>query len=220
MELDELKAAWAQQAQRLDHLEAVALQAWRAPRQAALRRRLRWFSGVQFAWLLVWILVTVLAAGFWVGHWQQPHLLLTGLAFHAYGIAAIWVSVNRAVMATRVDSADAPVVTQQLRLARLRRFTALTELGLGLPWFCLWLLALQWACVRWLGLDLYLMAPHWFLWTLGVGVIGMIAGVGVARWSLQRLDERHWLRRWLDGLSGQLLQRAQRQLREIEDYRA
>ena len=216
MELDELKAAWAQQAQRIDQLEVLALQAWQQPRQTSVQRRLRWFSGVQLAWLLVWIVVTVLAASFWVEHRQTPQLLLTGLALHLYGIAAIWVSITRALLAVHADAVEAPVLTQQRRLARLRRFTALTELGLGLPWFCLWLLALQWACVQWLGLDLYAMAPAWFLGTLGFGVAVMLGSIAAARWAMRRLPASYRLQRLLDSLSGQSLARAQQQLRELE----
>ena len=216
MELDELKAAWAQQAQRIDQLEVLALQAWQQPRQASVQRRLRWFSGVQLAWLLVWIVVTVLAASFWVEHRQTPQLLLTGLALHLYGIAAIWVSITRALLAVHADAVEAPVLAQQRRLARLRRFTALTELGLGLPWFCLWLLALQWACVQWLGLDLYAMAPVWFLATLGFGMVMMLSSVAAARWVMRRLPASHRLQQLLDNLSGQSLARAQQQLRELE----
>ena len=216
MELDELKAAWAQQAQRIDQLEVLALQAWQQPRQTSVQRRLRWFSGVQLAWLLVWIVVTVLAASFWVEHRQTPQLLLTGLALHLYGIAAIWVSITRALLAVHADAVEAPVLAQQRRLARLRRFTALTELGLGLPWFCLWLLALQWACVQWLGLDLYAMAPAWFLGSLGFGVVVMLGSIAAARWAMRRLPASHRLQRLLDSLSGQSLARAQRQLQELQ----
>lgn len=216
MELDELKAAWAQQAQRIDQLEALALLAWQQPRQASVRRRLRWFSGLQLLWLLAWIVLTALTAGFWVAHRQVPHLLLTGLSLHAYGVAAVWVSVTRALLALHVDMASAPVVIQQQRLARLRRFTALTELGLGLPWCWLWLLALQWACVQWLGVDLYTMAPAWFLGTLGLGMVMMLGSVAAARWAMRRLPENHRLQRLLDSLSGRSLARAQQQLRELE----
>ena len=216
MELEQLKAAWAQQAQRIDQLEVVALQAWREPRQRDVRQRLRWFSGMQLAWLLAWIVVTVMAAGFWIEHRQVPQLLLTGLAFHVYGIAAIWVSITRAMLAMRVDAANVPLRRQLTRLAQLRRFTALTELALGLPWFCLWLLAAQWLCMQWLGVDLYAMAPRWFVGTLGFGVVAMLGSIAFARWVLKRLPETHALQRLLDGLSGRSLARAQQQLRELE----
>lgn len=216
MELDELKAAWAQQAQRIDQLEVQALQAWQQPRQARVQRHLRWFSGLQLVWLLVWIVLTVLAASFWVEHRQLPQLLLTGLALHIYGIAAIWVSITRALLAIHADAAQAPVLIQQQRLARLRRFAAVTELGLGLPWFWLWLLALQWASVQWLGLDLYAMAPAWFLGTLGFGVAVMLASIWAASWVMRRLPANHRLQRLLDSLSGQSLARAQQQLRELQ----
>ncbi|AMJ57957.1 MULTISPECIES: hypothetical protein [Stenotrophomonas] len=216
MQLDELKAAWAQQAHRIDQLEAQALQAWQQPRQHAVRRRLRWFGGLQVVWLLVWIVMTALAAGFWVEHRQVPQLLLTGLALHVYGIAAIWVSITRALLAVHVDRAEAPVLIQQQRLARLRRFTAVTELGLGLPWFWLWLLALQWLGMQWLGVDLYALAPAWFLGTLGFGVVMMLVSAAAARWMVQRLPADHRLQRLLDSLSGQSLHRAQQQLQELQ----
>lgn len=216
MELEELKAAWAVQAQRIDQLEAQALQAWQQPRRQALRLRLRCFSGLQLLWLLVWIVVTALAAGFWFAHRQVPQLLLTGLAFHVYGIAAIWVSITRALLALHLDASDVPVLAQQLRLARLRRFTALSELALGLPWFCLWLLALQWACVQWLGLDLYTMAPAWFLGSLGFGAVMMVGSMLAARRVLQRLPADHRWQRLLDSLSGQSLARAQQYLQELQ----
>ncbi len=216
MELEQLKAAWAQQAQRIDQLEVAALQAWSAPRERAIRHRLRWFSGMQLAWLLVWIIVTVMAAGFWIEHRQTPHLLLTGVAFHLYGIAAIWVSITRALLAMRVDAANVPLLKQLTRLAQLRRFTALTELALGLPWFCLWLLATQWLCMHWLGLDLYALAPRWFIGTLAFGALAMLASITAARWVLKHLPGTHWLRRLLESLSGQSLARAQQQLRELE----
>ncbi len=217
MELEQLKAAWHDQAQRIDRLEAAALQAWRAPREHAVRQRLRAFSGLQLAWLLLWIAVTVLAARFWIEHRQVPQLLLTGLAFHAYGIAAIWVSITRALLAIRIERSDATVLRQLRRIAQLRRFTALTELALSLPWFWLWLLATQWLCAQWLGVDLYAAAPRWFLATLGVGVLAMLGSGLLARWALRRLPATHVLRRGLENLSGRSLAQAQQQLHALQD---
>lgn len=218
MELEQLKAAWVDQARRIDQLEANALQAWRLPRERQVRRRLRGFGALQLGWLVVWIVVTLAAAGFWIAHRQVPQLLLTGLAFHLYGIAAIWVSITRALLASRVDVHDAPVLQQLERLARLRRFTALTELALGLPWFFLWLLAAQWLCMQWLHVDLYQGAPAWFLSTLGFGVVAMCASIVAARWVLRRLPPTHRLQRALLGLSGRSLARAQHELHALSAH--
>lgn len=214
MELDDLKTAWAQQAQRLDQVEALALDAWREPGGHKVRQRLRGFSTLQLLWLAVWIVLTALAATFWIEHRQVPHLLLTGLVFHLYGIAAIWVSITRALLAARLQRTQVPVMQQLTRLAQLRRFTAITELTLGLPWLCLWLLATQWLCVQWLGLDLYAMAPHWFITTLGVGFVLAVAGGALARWALRRSPTTP---RWLDALAGRSLSRAQQELRDLHD---
>lgn len=216
MELDDLKSAWAQQALRLDQVEAQALEAWREPLRRDVHRRLRAFGRWQLLWLLLWIVVTALAATFWIAHRQVPHLLLTGLALHLYGIAAIWVSITRALLAARLQCTQVPVLQQLTWLAQLRRFTAITELALGLPWACLWLLATQWLCVQWLGLDLYAMAPRWFLATLGVGLVAAITGAALARQLLRRLPVTHRLHRLFDALSGQALARAQQDLRTLQ----
>jgi hypothetical protein len=217
MELDDLKSAWAQQNRRLDQVEALALEAWREPRRRDVRKRLRAFGRWQLLWLLVWIVVTALAASFWVQHRQVPHLLLTGLALHLYGIAAIWVSITRALLAIRLQRTPVPVLQQLTRLAQLRRFTAITELALGLPWACLWLLATQWLCVQWLGLDLYAMAPRWFLATLGTGLAAAVTGSVLAHRALHRVPASHWLHRGFEALSGRSLARAQQELRELQD---
>lgn len=216
MELEQLESAWAQQTQRLDDVEALALDAWRAPRQRAVCSRLGWFNGRQLLWLLLWIALSVIWANFWMAHRDTPQLLLTGLTLHLYGIAAIAISIARSVLASQTR-ANAPVVEQLTRLAGLRRFTAITELVLGLPWFCLWLLAAEWLSAQYLGIDLYRMSPPWFLSTLAVGMLGIFTSSALARWALPRLSPTHWARHWFESLSGRSLAKAQQELQELND---
>lgn len=216
-ELQRLKAAWQRQELHLEGIEALALLAWREPRRQQVQRRLRRFGIGQLLWLLAWIGVVAFAAGFWVEHRQTPHLLAAGLALHAYGIAAIWVSATRALLAARLH-ATGPVLEQLRQLARLRRFTTVSEVALGLPWWCLWLVAAQVAVYRWLGVDLYAAAPRWFGLTLAFGAAAMVASLWLARRWARRPPATPWLRRTIDDLSGCNLARAQAQLREIERF--
>lgn len=216
-ELQQLRATWQRQDLRMDGIEALALQAWREPRQQRVRRELRRFGSGQLLWLLAWIGLTAWVAGYWVANRQVPHLLLPGLALHLYGIAAIWVSATRALLAVRVN-ATGPVVQQALRLAQLQRFTALGELALGLPWWWLWLLATQVGLHAALGIDLYAQAPSWFMATLGSGVVAMGASVWLARHWLRRASPGSRIERLLDSLSGCSLSRARNELRQIERF--
>ncbi len=217
MELEQLKATWNRLELRLDGAEALALQAWREPRQHRVQRELRRFGFYQAAWLLLWIGVVVFAAGFWIDHRNVPHLLAAGLVVHLYGIAAIWVTATRALLVARLH-ATAAVLQQLRRLAQLRRFTAISEVALGLPWWCLWLLALQLGMMALLGVDLYAAAPHWFQATLAFGVVAMVASLLLARRWAAHPPRQRWLRGMIDNLSGCNLARAQAQLEEIARF--
>ncbi|WP_305806135.1 hypothetical protein [Stenotrophomonas sp. YIM B06876] len=217
MELEQLKAAWNRVEQRLDAAEALALQAWREPRQQRLQRELRRFGLVQGLWLLAWLAVVVLAAGFWVHHRHVPHLLVAGVLIHLYGIAAIWVAATRLLLAARLH-ATGTVLDQLRRLAQLRRFTTISEVALGLPWCWLWLPALQVGMMASVRIDLYAAAPRWFLATLASGLLAMAASVLLARrWAAQP-PRQPWLRAMIDHLSGHALARAHSQLQEIARF--
>ena len=213
----ELNAAWTQVDLRADGLEALALEERRARRLDRSRVSLRRFGVWQLVEALVWIAMVVVAATFWVDHRDTPHLLASGLVLHAYGIAAIWASVTRALLAGGVYYTG-PVLDIQRRLARLQRFTTVSTIALGLPWWCLWLVATLVGAKLWLGVDLYAAAPGWVAATLGFGVVAMAASVWLAmRWS-RHPPASPWLRGMIDDLSGCNLQRAQRQLGEIERF--
>lgn len=228
MELDELKtawrrldteldAAWTRLELRADGLEALALQEHRERGIDRSRAALRRFGLAQLLELLVWIVMVVVAASFWFDHRHTPHLLAAGLVLHAYGIAAIWVSATRALLAAGVYY-TAPVLDIQRRLARLQRFTTVSTVALGLPWWCLWLVATMVGARLWLGIDLYAAAPGWLLATLGFGVLAMAGSVWLAvRWT-KHPPASPRLRAMIDDLSGCNLRRARQRLDEIERF--
>lgn len=217
MELEQLKARWNQLELRMDANEALALQAWQQPRRQQVQRQLARFSGKQLAWLLVWIALALLAGSFCFGHHHSLQLLLAGLTLHIYAIAAIAVTGVRLHLRKRLDSSH-DVIDQLRRLARLRRFTTLSEVLLGLPWWCLWLLLLQLGVLAMSGIDLYLLAPAWFLGNLLFGVVAMLACLWLARHWDRQPPRAPWLRRAIDNLSGRNLAAAQAQLQEIERF--
>lgn len=217
MELDEMKAAWARLERRLDATDARLIGEAQQRVLDRGRRSLRRFGWAQLLEIVAWALLIAVAAPFWVEHRATPHLLAAGLALHAYGIAAIWSAATRALLAARLYRTR-PVVDMQRRLGQLRRFTTISVVLLGLPWWCLWLVALQVALMRWTGVDLYLVAPAWFQLTLATGVAGMAASLWLARRWSERPPRARWLQRMIDDLSGCNLRRAQRQLDEAASF--
>lgn len=228
MELDELKAVWNRLDEelnsawdrvdlRVDGIEALASQDWRERRVDRSRASLRWFGWAQLVEMAIWIAMVIIAAPFWIDHRDTPHLLAAGLVLHVYGVAAIWAAATRALLAARVYF-TAPVLDIQRRLARLRRFTTVSTVALGLPWWCLWLVATMVAAKAWLGVDLYAVAPDWIHATLAFGVIGMAGSIWLARRWVHRPPAHPWLRRMIDDLAGCNLRRARQQIDEIERF--
>ena len=228
MELDDLKSAWSRLDTdlnaawtrfdlRADGVEALALQNRRERGVDRSRASLRRFGLAQLVEMAIWIALVVVAASFWFDHRHTPHLLAAGLLLHVYGIAAIWASVTRALLAAGVYY-TAPVLDIQRRLARLRRFTTISTVALGLPWWCLWLVATMVGAKLWFGIDLYAAAPDWILATLGFGVVAMVGSVWLAvRWA-KRPPTNPRLLGMIEDLAGCNLRSAEARIDEIERF--
>lgn len=216
MELDELKQAWARMDLRQDGMEALLRGDYRDRRMDRTRSILRRSLAGCAVELVVWFAFTVFVASFWVDHRHVTHWLVMGLLLHAYGIAAIWSSATQLFLLSRIYLFDAPVLVLQRRLAQLRRFRFYSTLLLGLPWWCLWLLATA-VGMQWLaGVDLYAGAsPAWFWVTLGLGAIGIGASLWLARRLAGRPIRSPMLRDMVENMSGCSLLRASRQLDEL-----
>ncbi|HEX7342269.1 MAG TPA: hypothetical protein VF269_08345 [Rhodanobacteraceae bacterium] len=218
VKLDELKQAWAGMERRQDGMAAWLQADRRARGQDKMHATLRWSLAGRLVELAIWITFTVCVATFWVDHRQVTHWLVIGLMLHVYGIAGIWASATQWLLLTRIQLFDAPVVVLQKRLAQLRQFRVWCSLGLGLPWWCLWLL-LPMVGAEWLaGVDVYVTEPLWFWACMATGIIGMVASVCWARHLAGRPIKSRWLQRMVDDMSGCNLRRAARQLDELARF--
>jgi hypothetical protein len=214
MDLDEMKQTWATMDARLDALEAAISR----DRLARSRAALRWTSLSDLLELIFAILLVAVVAPFWIRHRAIPHLLIAGLVLHAYGIAVIWSLAVRVLLVGRIYYTK-PVLIIQQRLAVLRRFRIRASLALGLSWWLLWVPCTMVAAYAWCGVDLYAQSPVWVLMSLGVGVIGIIGCLVVARWLAGRAIASPMLTRWVDSLAGHGLRRASEELDELATFR-
>ncbi|WP_350016915.1 hypothetical protein ABNK63_05615 [Rhodanobacter sp. IGA1.0] len=218
MELDELKQAWARMEVRQEGMEALLRQDFRERRmeksRASLRRTLCWL-GLE---VVGWIVFVVWVASFWVAHRNVPHFLVMGLLLHVYGVAAIWSCATQLFLLARIYLFDAPVLVLQRWLAQLRRFRVYSTLGLGLPWWCLWLLVPLVAIADFAGVDLYAAGASWIWANMAVGLLGIAFSVWLARRVAGRPIRSPFLQRIVDDMSGRNLLGASRQLDEIARF--
>lgn len=216
MELDDLKATFQNLNASLERQNALNLALLRESRKEKARHGLRplvWGQAIQMG---LGLLLALVSAGFWTTHRQVPHLLLTGLILHAYGVAMILFGACMQVLLHRVDF-GAPVLEIQKRLARLRRFYVVGGLWIGLPWWLLWLPFLAMVFMGLFGADLWVNAPGMFTGGLAIGVGGLLLTFVFHRWA----QGRPGLTKKLEAsAAGTSLNRAQALLDELAGFEA
>lgn len=157
---------------RLARLEAVALRP---------TRTLRWPIAARIGEIVFGILLVAIAAPFWIAHRGTPHLLIAGLSLHVYAIAMM-ISAGIRIHMLVGFRLDEPVVTMQLRMARIRRVQVTTSLALGLAWWVLWIPCFMILFMSW-GVDVFARAPAWFYISLAIGFAGIAGSIAAAkRW--------------------------------------
>lgn len=213
MELDDVKAQWQALNAKLDEQAALNLPLLQEARARRTRHGLRplvWGQAIQIA---LGALLVLVSGSFWFDHRQLPHLLITGLVMHLYGLALVVFGVRMQVLLSRLDFGG-PVVPLQAELVRLRRFYVLGGLWIGLPWWVLWIPLLLMAFMG-LGVDLYLHAPRLVLIFTGGGIAGWLLSLAVILLAQRRPTLAAKLER---AAAGSSLNRAQQALDEIAHF--
>ena len=215
MELDDLKQAWQTLGRQLERHDALNLQLLRDSKLDKARGSLRPLFWGQIAQILFGLLLLSIGVGCWIQHRDVPHLLAAGLSVHVFGVLTIAMAGVTLGMIARLDHA-APVVTIQMRLARLRRFYLINGMSTGLPWWVMWMPVVM-SLAGLGGGDLLARAPQMVTWGLAVGVVGLLGTWWFHRWVHQ--PRRADLGRRLDeGAAGSSILKAQRLIDELAKF--
>jgi len=220
MELDELKLAWQQLDRRLEAQAALSLHQFRESRFDRLRGRLRPLVVGQLLQISFGIALVVAGVSFWNVHRDVPHLFISGLAVHVYGVVTI-IAAGITLAAVRDIDYAAPVVAIQAHLARLRRTYVMAGLVAGLPWWLLWMPVAAMLLLTATGVDLYAVVAERaqsVIWiNLGVGLAGLLASTWLLHWSRDPRESR--LAAVVErSLAGRSLRRAQDALDEVARF--
>jgi hypothetical protein len=215
MELDDLKLAWQALDRRLERQHALELHTYRLGRLRSVRNGLWPLATGQMVQLFAGVGLIALAAPFWIAHWGTVHLVVYGLALHAYGLLlAIFAGRDLASIA-RIDYA-APVLEIQARLAGLRAQRIRVA-----PWFAVtgcfvWVPAVL-AVFAWLGADVWVHKPSVVAWFLASGCVALGITAGIAGW-LRVPGRERIARAFDDSAAGRSVTRAQAVMEEIARF--
>lgn len=214
MELDDMKAAWLTLDRRLEIQAALNQKMYQENKLDKARSGLRPLVWGQALQMITGALIALWAVEFWSQHRDVPHLLITGLIVHAYGIAMILLGAAMQVLIGRIDYA-APVLTIQRQLAQLRKLYVRGGLLIGLPWWLIWMPFMEIFFKSKFGVDLLVNAPELLTIGIGTGIVGLVLTYGVYRWILKRPT---LAKRVEHGAAGTSLNKAQHHLAEIAQF--
>jgi len=218
METDQLKQVWQLLDHRLQQQQALNLDLFKRRRLDRTRSALRWMMLRQSIQIAIWTAVLVVIVGpFWIEHRATTHLLVLGLVMHAYAVLTIGTSVLQILLMARID-VDQPVVRIQRQLVQLRSLRIKHNLLLSLPWWPLWIVGFVIGVKWWLGVDLYVISPGFFYTTLGVGFVGLLVTLWIARRLAARARMTGKPAPMADDLAGHSLRRAIDQMEEIARF--
>lgn len=166
MELDDLKAGWAELDRRVAALDVVVRDQHAAAGVRAELRPLRWGQALQAAFGLM---LAVAAGSFWVDHRDATGPLVAGLLLHVYGIAMIVTAARNLVLAARAVE-HMPVLALQQRVAALRAWRIREGRFFGVVGCFMWVPMVVWAFGL-LGVDIVAANPSFVALNLLVAVL-------------------------------------------------
>lgn len=222
MELDELKQAWQTLDRRLQQQNAMQFQLLREKRIDKMKSSLRPLFWGQIVSMLFGICMILLAIDVWPSHRDTPHLLLSGIVLHVYGIATVIAGGIVCGMIAGIDHA-APVLGLQQRLARLRRAYIVGGMCVGLPWWVLWVPFVMVLAMSTLGVDIYAIAEasgpfrNWLNISAAASALGLFGTWWFTRWT-RKPGREALAKRLEDGLAGVSLRKAQAELDALKAY--
>lgn len=182
--LESLQAAWQVLDRRVERQDALLLQQARRNSIRALRSRLRPLAWGQATQMLLGLGLVLMAVPVWSSFRDLPHVFISGLILHAYGVVSIVLGGFTLGALSRLDYGTS-VVALQKRLLSLQKLYVMGSTGLGLAWWLLWI---PFAAVAfaWIGVDfLSRMAPV-MPWLIGAGIVGLGATWLFHRWASNR----------------------------------
>ncbi len=197
MELDDLKAGWAELDRRLERLEQRQAALLSAGPGRGVKAELRKLIVGQAIQAIVGILLAVGAGSFWFDHRDAPSLLVTGLLLHLFGIAMIVAAARNIYLAGRVDEAM-PVLELQRRIATLRAWRIREGRWFGVVGCFMWVALVVWAFGL-LGVDIVAARPLYVVIQLLTALVCLAVYLVVAR--LDKAPEGSSVRRAAERLA-------------------
>jgi hypothetical protein len=214
-ELDDLKQAWQSLHLTPEIQHAFTLHQLQESKRASFRRGFRPLVAGQIVQIIFGLGLALVSGSFWFDHLSVPHLAITGLLLHAYGLMMIVFAARDLVLIKRIDYSS-PVVTIHKQIAELCGWHLRAGWWFAVTGCFIWtplLLMLFYAA----GLDLWLHKPQVVYCYILSSFVCLGFSYGLVRWS-RRPGQEKLARRLQESSAGSAITRVQAELKELERF--
>ncbi len=214
-ELDDLKSTWQTLNRNLERQHALAFHQFRESKLTRFRSGFRLLVTGQIIQIIFGALLALVGGSFWADHIGIPHLMIYGIALHAYGLMSIFFAARDLYLIKQLDYA-APVLALQKQIAELRAWHLRSALWFGIAWCFMWIPILLMMFYR-LGADVWKHHPEVVGWFVVSGFISLGFLLGLVAWS-RRPGQEKLAKNLDDSSGGRSVKRAQTLLDEIARF--
>jgi hypothetical protein len=218
MEIDEMKAAWADLDRKLEASLRLNRKLMTATALGRVRSALERLSLALALEGLIWLILAVIIGRFIAAHFNEPRFALSAALLDAYAIGNLIAVIRQIVTANRIDHAQPIAAIQrqfeELRVQRIRAVQWSILIGF-LAWTPFVVVILK-AC---LDLDAFtILNGYWLLSNLIFSIVVVWIAISVTRRFSPKLSSQPTSQNLMNLLVGSNMQSAARHLAEIAAF--
>ncbi|MDQ6654460.1 MAG: hypothetical protein M3Y80_01415 [Verrucomicrobiota bacterium] len=214
-EFNDLKQIWQSINLAREDQDAFTSHQLQQNKRTSLRGGFRPLVIGQIVQIVCGLLIALVSGSFWFDHRNVPHLLITGLLLHGYGLMMIVFAVRNLVVIQRIDY-SAPVLAIQRHLLALRAWRLQAAWWLGVAGCFIWIpLLLMFFYAG--GIDLWVHQPMVVYLDIVSGLVCLSFFYGLVRWS-RRPGQEKLARALQRSAVGQAVTRLQAEMEELSRF--
>ena len=218
MELDELKAKWAEHDRKLDESIRLNRQLMRETYTRRAQFALWRLAAMLAIGSVIMLAIIILLGHFIAVHWSMPRFIWPAVVLDLAAIAALAALNAQIGLALTMDYGQ-PIAAIQRRLATLRklriRYIQAIFLTSTLIWAPIFIVVMK----VFLGVDVYrLFGIAWIVTNVAIGLAVLAAGIWVAKEYGPRMSDSAFGRHFLRDLAGYNLNAASGFLATLAEF--
>lgn len=206
-----MKLAWQDLNLELQELREINLENFSERKRANARWQLMPLAIGQIAQLFIGIWMSLQFGSHWIEHFPTPHLLVSGLLCHAFGIMLVVFAARELYMIFHIDFSES-VVSIQKKLTMLQTWRSRVGSVIVVTSCFIWMPMLLFL-FSWVGVNVLVNDPNSIYWVIANIIVSVILMAVYVTWNRIAKSNGNF------PPSDKPIAQAQEELREIKAFK-